>query len=55
MPDVRQLSPAAVTPIGVSARLGTAVLALLVIGSVLLAPFLLDTYMLNILIRAFFV
>jgi branched-chain amino acid transport system permease protein len=55
VPDVRQLSPAAVTPIGVSARLGTAVLALLVIGSVLLAPFLLDTYMLNILIRAFFV
>jgi len=30
-------------------------LALLVIGSVLLAPFLLDTYMVNILIRAFFV
>ncbi len=55
MPDVRQLSPAAATPIGVSARLGTAMLALLVIGSVLLAPFLLDTYMVNILIRAFFV
>src|SRR5258705_5221824 len=35
--------------------MGTAMLALLIIGSVLLEPFLLDTYMVNILIRAFFV
>ena len=55
VPDVRQLSPAAATPIGVSARLWMAVLALLVVGGVVLAPLLLDTYMVNILIRAFFV
>jgi branched-chain amino acid transport system permease protein len=55
VPDVRQLSPAAATPIGVSARLRMAILALLVVGGVVLAPSLLDTYMVNILIRAFFV
>ncbi len=55
MPDVRQLSPAAAAPIGVSARLWMATLALLVVGGVVLAPWLLDTYMVNILIRAFFV
>jgi branched-chain amino acid transport system permease protein len=55
VPDVRQLSPAAATPIGVSARFWIAILALLIVGGVVLAPLLLDTYMINILIRAFFV
>ena len=55
MPDVRQLSPAAATTIDLSARLRMAILALLVVGGVILAPSLLDTYMINILIRAFFV
>jgi branched-chain amino acid transport system permease protein len=55
VPDVRPLSPAAATPISVSARLWIAVLSFLVVGGVVLAPLLLDTYMVNILIRAFFV
>ena len=55
VPNVRPLSPAAATPIGVSARLWMTVLSLLVVGGVVLAPLLLDTYMVNILIRAFFV
>jgi branched-chain amino acid transport system permease protein len=55
VPEVHQLSPTAATPIGVSARWWTAISALLVVGGVVLAPLLLDTYMINILIRAFFV
>jgi branched-chain amino acid transport system permease protein len=55
VPDARPLSPAAATPVGVSARLWIAISALLVVGGVVLAPLLLDTYMINILIRAFFV
>ena len=55
MPEVRPLSPAAATPIGVSARWWMAILAVLVVGGVALAPLLLDTYLINILIRACFV
>jgi len=55
VPDARHLSPAAAVPISVSARLRMATLAFLVVGGVVLAPWLLDTYMVNILIRAFFV
>jgi branched-chain amino acid transport system permease protein len=57
VPDVQQVSPAAVTPIagGWSARVTLAVLTLLAAAVVVLAPSLLDTYLVNILIRAFFV
>ena len=56
MPEVHQLTPAAATAsIGVSIRWWMAILALLVVGAVVVAPLLLDTYMINILIRAFFV
>jgi branched-chain amino acid transport system permease protein len=55
VPEVRPLSPAAATPIGVSARWWMAILAVLVVGGVALAPLLLDTYLINILIRACFV
>ena len=55
MPEVRPLSPAAATPIGVSARWWMAILAVLAVGGVALAPLLLDTYLINILIRACFV
>jgi branched-chain amino acid transport system permease protein len=57
VPDVQQVSPVAVTPIasGWSARVTLAVLTLLMAGVVVLAPSLLDTYLVNILIRAFFV
>ena len=57
MPDVQQVSPVTITPIagGWSARVTLAVLTLLMAGVVVLAPSLLDTYLVNILIRAFFV
>jgi branched-chain amino acid transport system permease protein len=55
VPEVRPLTPAAATPIGVSARWWMAILAVLVVGGVALAPLLLDTYLINILIRACFV
>jgi branched-chain amino acid transport system permease protein len=57
VPDVQQVSPVAVTPIasGWSARVTLAILTLLMAGVVVLAPSLLDTYLVNILIRAFFV
>jgi branched-chain amino acid transport system permease protein len=55
VPEVRPLSPAAATPIGVSARWWMAILAVLAVGGVALAPLLLDTYLINILIRACFV
>jgi branched-chain amino acid transport system permease protein len=57
VPDVQQVTQVAVTPIagGLSARVTLAVLTLLMAGVVVLAPSLLDTYLINILIRAFFV
>lgn len=55
MPEVRQLSQAAPAPLGVSSKLRMAALALLIVGGVALAPLVLDTYTVNILIRAFFV
>jgi branched-chain amino acid transport system permease protein len=57
VPDVQQVSPVAITPIasGWSARVTLAILTLLMAGVVVLAPSLLDTYLVNILIRAFFV
>jgi branched-chain amino acid transport system permease protein len=57
VPDVQQVSQPAATPIagGLSARVTLAVLTLLMAGVVVLAPSLLDTYLVNILIRAFFV
>ncbi|WP_024507376.1 ATP-binding cassette domain-containing protein [Bradyrhizobium sp. ARR65] len=55
MPDARPLSPAAATQFGVSRRWSAVLLAILVAAGITLAPLLLDTYMINILIRAFFV
>jgi branched-chain amino acid transport system permease protein len=55
VPEVRQLSQAATAQIGVSEKLWVAALALLVIGGIVAGPLLLDTYMINILIRAFLV
>jgi branched-chain amino acid transport system permease protein len=55
VPEVRQLSQATPAPIGVTDRLWVAALALLIVGGIATAPLLLDTYMINILIRAFFV
>jgi branched-chain amino acid transport system permease protein len=54
VPEVRPLDHAAAPPVGVSATFWMAALALLIVG-VVLAPLVLDTYMINILIRAFFV
>jgi branched-chain amino acid transport system permease protein len=56
VPEVQQVSPVA-APIagGWSARVTLAVLTLLTAAVVVLAPSLLDTYLVNILIRAFFV
>jgi branched-chain amino acid transport system permease protein len=56
VPEVQQVSPVA-APIagGWSARVTVAVLTLLTAAVVVLAPSLLDTYLVNILIRAFFV
>lgn len=55
MPEVRQLSQLAPVPLGFSAKWWMAPLALVIVGSIALAPLVLDTYMVNILIRAFFV
>jgi branched-chain amino acid transport system permease protein len=57
VPDVQQVSQPVAAPIagGLSARVTLAVLTLLMAGVVVLAPSLLDTYLVNILIRAFFV
>lgn len=55
MPEIRQLSQLAPVPLGFSARWWMAPLAVLIVGSIVLAPLALDTYMVNILIRAFFV
>ena len=57
MPDVRQMSETAASPLagGLSARLPFAVVVLLMAGIVVIAPSFLDTYLVNILIRAFFV
>jgi branched-chain amino acid transport system permease protein len=57
VPDVQQMNPVAATPIrgGWSARVTLATFTLLMAALVVLAPSLLDTYLVNILIRAFFV
>jgi branched-chain amino acid transport system permease protein len=57
VPDMQQASPAAATPIigGFSPVLPLAAAALLMVGVVVVAPSFLDTYLVNILIRAFFV
>jgi len=57
VPDAQQLSEATAVPLarGLSARVALAVASLLTAGVVVLAPLLLDTYLVNILIRAFFV
>jgi branched-chain amino acid transport system permease protein len=54
---MQQASPAAATPIigGFSPVLPLAAAALLMVGVVVVAPSFLDTYLVNILIRAFFV
>jgi branched-chain amino acid transport system permease protein len=55
VPEANQLSEVVPTPMGLSTTLRMVALTLLVIGGVMLAPLVLDTYMLNILVRAFFV
>jgi branched-chain amino acid transport system permease protein len=55
VPEARQSGQAAMASIGVYERWGMAALVLLIVGGILLAPLLLDTYTVNILIRAFFV
>ena len=57
MPEVQQISEPVAAPIagGWSARVTLAVLTLLTAAVVVLAPSLLDTYLVSILIRAFFV
>jgi branched-chain amino acid transport system permease protein len=55
VPEVHQLRQATAAQIGVSEKLWVAALALLVIGGIVAGPLLLDTYMINILIRAFLV
>jgi branched-chain amino acid transport system permease protein len=55
VPEVHQLRQATTAQIGVSEKLWVAALALLVIGGIVAGPLLLDTYMINILIRAFLV
>ncbi len=57
MPEVEQVSEAAASPInrGWPAKASLAVLSLLMVAVVVVAPSLLDTYLVNILIRAFFV
>ena len=57
MPDARQMKETAAPPAtsGLSAKLSLAVLVLLMAGIVVIAPSFLDTYLVNILIRAFFV
>jgi branched-chain amino acid transport system permease protein len=57
VPDTQQASPAAAPPMigGFSPVLSLAAAALLMVGIVVVAPSFLDTYLVNILIRAFFV
>ena len=57
MPDARQMKETAAPPAtsALSAKLSLAVLVLLMAGIVVIAPSFLDTYLVNILIRAFFV
>jgi urea transport system permease protein/urea transport system ATP-binding protein len=58
VPDVQQMSEIVATPIkrgGLSARTSLAAMTLLMTMAIVLAPSLLDTYLVNILIRAFFV
>jgi branched-chain amino acid transport system permease protein len=57
VPDAQQLREATAVSLarGLSARMALAVASLLMAGVVVLAPLLLDTYLVNILIRAFFV
>jgi len=55
VPEANQLSPAVPAPIGMSTTWRMVGLTLLVVGGVMLAPLVLDTYMLNILVRACFV
>jgi len=57
VPDAQQLSEATAVSLarGLSARVALAAASLLMAGVVVLAPLLLDTYLVNILIRAFFV
>jgi len=55
VPEARQFGQTGAASIDFSAGLRITVLALLVVGSIVLAPLLLDTYTTNILIRAFFV
>jgi len=57
VPDARQMKETAAPPAtsGLSAKLSLAVLVLLMAGIVVIAPSFLDTYLVNILIRAFFV
>ena len=55
MPEVRQLSRPVATAISMSATLWMGLIGLLIVGVIVLAPLWLDTYMVNILIRAMFV
>ena len=55
MPEVRQLSRPVATAISVSATLWIGLIGLLIVGVIVLAPLWLDTYTVNILIRAMFV
>jgi len=57
VPDARQMKETAAPPAtsALSAKLSLAVLVLLMAGIVVIAPSFLDTYLVNILIRAFFV
>jgi branched-chain amino acid transport system permease protein len=53
--EVRRLSPDASSAASMSAKISMAALAVIVIGGIALAPLVLDTYLINILIRACFV
>ena len=55
MPEVRPPDLALAMLPRMPAKFQMAVLLLLIVGGVVLAPLLLDTYMVNILIRTFFV
>jgi branched-chain amino acid transport system permease protein len=57
VPDAQQMTEPTAVPLvrGLSARMALVLSCLLMAGVVVLAPLLLDTYLVNILIRAFFV
>ena len=55
MPEVRQLGRPVATAISMSGTLWMGLAGLLIVGVIVLAPLWLDTYMVNILIRAMFV